>query len=118
MKNLKIGIKPIALIGGITLLTIGAAIGYWFVFPQQSCTRVTTGGQEVTYSRGCFKPQRYRKWVITAEAMDCVDCPRSGRKDFATAHHNFYRIVRQYHAGLAHTQGKELECDPVFSPVA
>jgi hypothetical protein len=52
-------------VGGAGLLAIGAAT-YWHL-QQGECTQVrASGGQEVTYSRGCLNPQRYRKWTVTA----------------------------------------------------
>ncbi|HEY9908245.1 MAG TPA: hypothetical protein V6D18_11655 [Thermosynechococcaceae cyanobacterium] len=54
----------IAVVGGVGLLAIGAAT-FWKL--QQECTQVrASGGQEVTFSRGCINPQRYRRWTVTA----------------------------------------------------
>jgi hypothetical protein len=51
--------------GGVGLLAIGATT-YWQLH-QGQCTQVrASGSQEVTYSRGCINPQRYRKWTVTA----------------------------------------------------
>ena len=52
-------------VGGAGLLAIGTAICWQL--RQGECTQVrASGGQEVTYSRGCLNPQRYRKWTVTA----------------------------------------------------
>lgn len=64
MSRLNRKVISIAL-GGAGLLAIGAAT-YWQL-RQGECTQVrANGGQEVTYSRGCINPQRYRKWTVTA----------------------------------------------------
>lgn len=68
MTNAKLR-KPIVWIAaGIGLLGIGSGFAYW-QSQRQWCVQFTSGGgQEVTYSRGCINPQRYKKWVITASA--------------------------------------------------
>ncbi len=59
--------KSMALLIFLGGLALGGAIAYPLLNPQQDCVQVkTTGGLEVTYSRGCFHPQRYKKWLITA----------------------------------------------------
>jgi hypothetical protein len=59
--------KSIALVCLISGLGVGGAIAYRSLNVSQDCVRLnTTGGQEVTYSRGCLHPQRYKKWVINA----------------------------------------------------
>ena len=63
----KLNRKAIAIVlGGAGLLAIGGA-AFWQLRPG-GCTQVRAsgGGQEVTYSRGCINPQRYRKWTVTA----------------------------------------------------
>jgi len=54
-------------------LTIAAGAGvYWYFNPQNGCVRtLSTGGksasgQEVVYVWGCFHPQRFRQWSVTA----------------------------------------------------
>lgn len=71
MTKAKLG-KPIALIAaGIGLLAIGSGFAYWHLSQRQWCVQFTSrGGQEVTYSRGCMNPQRYKKWVITASTAN------------------------------------------------
>ncbi|MBD2021271.1 hypothetical protein H6F43_13910 [Leptolyngbya sp. FACHB-36] len=69
MKTLRMRVKPIAITAGIGLLTVGGAIAYWQISQPQGCVHLTSsGGQEVTFSRGCIYPQRYKKWAITALA--------------------------------------------------
>jgi hypothetical protein len=75
MKEIKISQrinkKVIAVATGIGLVAAGVAFAYWQNVQQQWCVRFTSsGGQEVTYSRGCYSPQRYKKWVITASAVN------------------------------------------------
>ena len=66
---MKFSKKIIAIVAGAGLLAAGAAASYWQSTQQQWCVRFTSSGsQEVTYSRGCASPQRYKKWVITASA--------------------------------------------------
>jgi protein-S-isoprenylcysteine O-methyltransferase Ste14 len=67
----KLNKKVIAVVAGVGLVSAGAALAYWQSMQQQWCVRFTSsGGQEVTYSRGCYSPQRYKKWVITASAVN------------------------------------------------
>lgn len=55
----------LSLVGGAGLMAIGGH--YWQAQNYQWCVRFTsTGGQEVTFSRGCRNPQRYKQWVIMA----------------------------------------------------
>lgn len=70
MKKLRIGIKPIVTVAGIGLLIAGGTAAYWRFHQNQWCVRFTSsGGQEVTYSRGCINPQRYKRWVTTASVQ-------------------------------------------------
>ncbi|WP_421657798.1 hypothetical protein [Leptothermofonsia sp. ETS-13] len=67
MKSLNLTKKLIAIAAGISLLTAGTAFAYWQHLQRQWCVQFTsTGGQEVTYSRGCYSPKRYKKWTVTA----------------------------------------------------
>jgi hypothetical protein len=70
MRQVKQRIKPIALVAaGVGLVAIGTGVAYWQFSQSQRCVQFTSGGgQEVTFSRGCINPQRYKKWVITAQA--------------------------------------------------
>ncbi len=67
MRILKAVPRSIALLCLISGVGVGGAIAYRALNVPQDCVRLnTTGGQEVTYSRGCLHPQKYKKWVITA----------------------------------------------------
>jgi hypothetical protein len=75
--------RPIltVILGGVSLLTLGAALAYWQTDQQKWCLRFTSAGdQEVTYSRGCYNPRRYKQWVITAAASDHHLASRYGLK--------------------------------------
>lgn len=66
MKRVKLQKRSIVLlIAGCSLAAAGG-IAYWKLSHPEGCVRFTAGGQEVTYSRGCINPQRYKKWVITS----------------------------------------------------
>jgi len=58
-----------AIAAGASLLAAGAAFTYWQYLQHQWCVQFTSsGGQEVTYSRGCYNPERYKKWTTNALA--------------------------------------------------
>jgi ABC-type enterochelin transport system permease subunit len=66
MKNVKLSKRSIALlVSGCSMAIAGATI-YWQLSQPEACVRFTAGGQEVTYSRGCINPQRYKRWVVTS----------------------------------------------------
>jgi hypothetical protein len=57
----------IAIAVGVNLLAAGIAFAYWQYLQRQWCVQfASSGGQEVTYSRGCYNPERYKKWTMTA----------------------------------------------------
>ncbi|UBF24494.1 hypothetical protein K9N68_22765 [Kovacikia minuta CCNUW1] len=59
--------RLMAIAVGVGVLAAGAMFAYWYYLQQQWCVQFTAnGGQEVTYSRGCYNPERYKKWTITA----------------------------------------------------
>lgn len=62
MRQVKQKIKTIALVStGVGLAAIGAGVAYWQFAQSQWCVQFTSGGgQEVTFSRGCINPQRYK----------------------------------------------------------
>jgi hypothetical protein len=67
MKSLNLTKKLIAIAAGISLVAAGTAFVYWQHLQRQWCVQFTSsGGQEVTYSRGCYSPKRYKKWTVTA----------------------------------------------------
>jgi len=59
--------KLFVIAAGLGLLAAGSAVGYWQYRQHEWCVQFTSsGGQEVTYSRGCLNRQRYKKWTLTA----------------------------------------------------
>jgi hypothetical protein len=61
--------RLIAIAIGLNLLAAGTAFAYWQYLQRQWCVQfASSGGQEVTYSRGCYNPERYKKWSVTASA--------------------------------------------------
>ncbi len=74
-----------AIAAGASLLAAGAAFTYWHYLQRQWCVQFTSsGGQEVTYSRGCYNPERYKKWTTNALAPSEVGNPESGIGKFQT----------------------------------
>jgi hypothetical protein len=67
MRQLKQWKKPIALaIGTFSLIGVGIGIAYWQSNQRQWCVQFASDtSQEVTYSRGCISPKRFKKWVTT-----------------------------------------------------
>ncbi len=67
MKMAKISKKLVVVAAGLGVLATGSAIAYWQYSQREWCVQFTSsGGQEVTYSRGCLNRQRYKKWTLTA----------------------------------------------------
>jgi len=57
-----------AIAATVGAIAITSALLYWHAKQRQWCVQFTSsGGQEVTYSRGCGNPQRYKTWTVTAD---------------------------------------------------
>lgn len=60
-------VKIVAITSTLVILSVGGGLAYWLLNQRQWCVQaVSNGGQEVTYSRGCLSPHRYKRWVRTA----------------------------------------------------
>ena len=58
--------RHLAIAAGIGLLTAGSAVAYWRHSQRAWCVQfASNSGQEVTYSRGCLSPHRYKQWPLT-----------------------------------------------------
>jgi len=54
-------------LGSVACVGFGLGYLYFQMNRQQWCVRFASDtSQEVTYSRGCISPNRYKKWVITS----------------------------------------------------
>ncbi len=73
MKTLNLRRKLLAIATGIGILMAGSGYAYWRYSQRQWCVQFTSSGnQEVTYSRGCSSPERYKKWSVTAFTLPPV----------------------------------------------
>jgi hypothetical protein len=59
-----------AIASGIGCVVAASAVAYWHSIQRNWCVQFTAvGGQEITYSRGCHNPKRYKQWAVTAKAL-------------------------------------------------